>query len=139
MHFYLHQKFYSCKKWVLQYASYLFNLHHNANRTIIQQRMRLVAYEERAVVTLREMEGLRHENDILRRGTLPSSDQDRELQVTYHHLSEDEHGWNYTCQQLNLTPKEVDTRTHVIIHLKNAFETYGAKLEEMAMTIATLE
>jgi chromosome segregation ATPase len=86
-----------------------------------------------------EMERLRHENAILRYGTLQSSDKDLELQVAYHYLSEAEHELNYARQQLDLTREEVDTRTHVIVHLENAIETQDAKLEERAETIANLE
>jgi hypothetical protein len=48
---------------------------------------------------------------------------DRELQVAYYRLSEAKHGWNYTRQQLDLTYVEVDTRTHMIVHLEHALET----------------
>jgi hypothetical protein len=48
------------------------------------------------------MERLRHENAILHRGTLQSSNNDLELQVAYHRLNEAEHGWNYTRQKLDL-------------------------------------
>jgi hypothetical protein len=41
----------------------------------------------------------------------------------YHHLSEVEHEMNYGCEQFDLTREEVDTRTHVIMHLENAIET----------------
>jgi hypothetical protein len=68
------------------------------------------------------MERLRHENAILHRGSLQSSEKDMELQVAYLCLSEVEHGWNYTHQQLDVTREEVDTRTHVIVHLENAIE-----------------
>jgi hypothetical protein len=59
-----------------KYVKYLFNLnlHHNAGRTIIQQRMHLIAYEEQATATLCEIERLRHENSILRCSTLLTSD-----------------------------------------------------------------
>jgi hypothetical protein len=45
------------------------------------------------------------------------------LQTMYHHLSEAEHGWNFTLQHLDLARDEVDTRTHAITHLENAVET----------------
>jgi hypothetical protein len=44
------------------------------------------------------MERLRHENAILRRRTLQSSDKDLELQVVYCCLNEVEHGLNYRQQ-----------------------------------------
>jgi hypothetical protein len=100
-------------------TQYLFNLQHNTSRTIIQQHMHLTAYEEHDTAMSRELERLRHENAILRSGTLLPSDQDCELQVAYHHLSEAEHRWNYTCQQLYFACEEVDTRTHMIIHLEH--------------------
>jgi hypothetical protein len=53
-----------------KYARYLFILQHNTGRTVVEQRMRMNAYEEQATVMSREMERLRHENAILRRGTL---------------------------------------------------------------------
>jgi len=122
-----------------KYARYLFILQHNTGRTVVEQRMRMNAYEEQATVMSREMEKLRHENAILRRGTLQSADKDLELQVAYRRLSEAEHGWNYTRQQLDLAREEVDTRTHAIIHLEHAIEQQDLELEERAATIATLE
>jgi NADH:ubiquinone oxidoreductase subunit E len=50
------------------------------------------------------------------------SDKDRELKVTYCHLSGAEHGWSYARQELDATHEEVDTRTHVTIHLEMANE-----------------
>jgi hypothetical protein len=79
-----------------KYAQYLFNLQHNTARTIMQQRMHLTAYDEHNTVISCELEQLKHENALLCSGTLPPLDQDHELKVTYHHLSEAEHGWNYT-------------------------------------------
>jgi hypothetical protein len=40
----------------------------------------------------------------------------------YHRLSEAEHGWNYTRQQLDLARKAMDTGTHVIVHLEHAIK-----------------
>jgi hypothetical protein len=79
-----------------RYAQYLFNLHHNTARTGMQQCVCLTTYEEHATATSRELEGLRHENAVLLSGARPPSEQDRELQVAYHRLSEAEHGWNHT-------------------------------------------
>jgi uncharacterized protein YueI len=87
----------------------------------------------------REMERPRHENSILCHGTHQSTDKDLELQVAYCYLREAEHGWNYTRQQLDLTREEVNTRTHVIVHLEHAVETQDLDLKERAATITTLE
>jgi hypothetical protein len=57
----------------------------------------------------------------------------------YRCLNEAEHGWNYNRQQLNLAREEVNTRTHMIIHLENAIEQEDLEFEERAATIATLE
>jgi hypothetical protein len=68
-----------------KYTQYLFNLQHNNTRTVVQQHLWLTAYGQ-------HITGLRHENSILWSGTLPPSDLDRELQVTYCRLIEAEHG-----------------------------------------------
>jgi hypothetical protein len=81
--------------------------------------MPLIAYEEQATAMSCEMEMLRHENAILLRWTVQSSDKDLELQVAYYRLSEAEHMWNYTRQQLDLAREEVDTQTHMIVHLEH--------------------
>jgi hypothetical protein len=60
------------------------------------------------------------------------------LQVTYRRLSEAEHGWNYNRQQLDLALEEVDTCTHVFVHLEHIVEMQDLELEERAMMIATL-
>jgi uncharacterized protein YciI len=41
----------------------------------------VVAYDERSTAILHELEQLKHENALLCSGTLPPSDQDRELKV----------------------------------------------------------
>jgi hypothetical protein len=64
---------------------------------------------------------------------------DRELQEVYCHLSDAEHGWNYTHMLLDIARQEVDTHTHGIIHLENHVETQDAELEERAKRIADLE
>jgi hypothetical protein len=69
----------------------------------------------------------------------PPSDQDRELKVAYHRLSEAEHAWHYIHQQLDAAREMVDERTHAIIHLEYANEQQDLELEERAETIATLE
>jgi hypothetical protein len=56
------------------------------------------------------------------------------LQVAYRRLNEAEHGWNYTQQQLDLARGEVDTRTHVIIHLEHAMEQH-ATLEQQLLVL----
>jgi hypothetical protein len=55
-------------------------------------------------------------------------DKDLELQVTYSRLSKAKHGWDYACQQLDHAHEVVDTRTHMIMHLKNAIETRDLEL-----------
>jgi hypothetical protein len=122
-----------------RYAQYLFDLQHNTARTIMQQCMRLMAYEEHVAATLCELERLRHENAVLHSGARPPSEQDRELQVAFRPLSEPEHGWNHTCMLLDITHEEVDTRIHRIIHLEHHMETQDVKLEERVETIANLK
>jgi hypothetical protein len=56
-------------------------------------------------------------------GAPPPSEQDHELHEVYYHLSNIEHGWNYTCMLLNITREEVETRTHGIVHLEHHLET----------------
>jgi hypothetical protein len=89
----------------------------------MQQCMCLMVYEESAAATGRELEWLRHENAILHNGARPLSDQDRKLQKVYRHLSNAEHGWNYTRILLDITREEVETRTHGIVHLEHHVET----------------
>jgi hypothetical protein len=101
--------------------------------------MLLTAYEECVTTTLSELERLRHENAVLHSSALSPSEQDHKLQVAYRHLSEAEHGWNYTRMLLDITCEEVDIRTHGIIHLEHTYETQGVDLEERADTISNLE
>jgi hypothetical protein len=68
------------------------------------------------------IEELRRANAILCSGTPPPSDQDRELQVAYRRLREDEHGWHYFRQQLDAAREMLDEHTHVIIHLEHHVE-----------------
>jgi hypothetical protein len=79
-----------------------------------------MTYEESA--TAHEIERLRHENAILRRGAWPPSELDHELSEVYRCLSDAEHGWNYTRILLDITHEEVDIRTHGIVHLENHVE-----------------
>jgi cell division protein FtsB len=122
-----------------KYTQYLFNLQHNTARTIMQQRMRLAAYDEHNAAISHELEKLKHENALLRNGTFPPSDQDRELNVMYCRLSEAKHGSNYARQQLDVTHEEVDSGTHAIIHLEHANEQQDLELEERAALITSLE
>jgi hypothetical protein len=64
---------------------------------------------------------------------------DHELQEVYRHLSDAEHGWNYTHMLLDIAHEEVDIRTHGIVHLENHMETQDAELEERAERIADLK
>jgi hypothetical protein len=75
-----------------KYAQYLFNLQHNIARTGMQQRTCLIAYKESATAATHEIERLRYENDIHHSSARPPSEQDRELQEVYRHLSYAEHG-----------------------------------------------
>jgi hypothetical protein len=59
--------------------------------------------------------------------------------VPYRRLSEAEHGWNHTRMLLDITRKEVDARTHEIIHLEHHVEMQDTELEERVETIANLE
>jgi predicted RNase H-like nuclease (RuvC/YqgF family) len=101
--------------------------------------MHLTVYKESATATTREIERLRHENAILCSGARPISEQDRELQEVYRHLSNAEDGWNHTHMLLDITREEVETRTHGIIHLENHVETQDIELAERAERIADLE
>jgi chromosome segregation ATPase len=105
----------------------------------MQHRTHLMAYNESATATTREIERLRHENAILRSGARPPSEQDRELQEVYRHLSNTEHGWNHTRMLLDITHEEVETRTQEIIHLEHHVEVQETELEERAKTITNLE
>jgi hypothetical protein len=86
-----------------------------------------------------ELAQLKNENDLLCGGTVPPSDQDLELAVAYHRLSEAKHGWNYTRQQLDVACEMVDERTHAIIHLEHANEQHDLDLEERVAVITSLE
>jgi hypothetical protein len=110
----------------------MFNLQANIARTVTQQRLHLGSLEQHT-------EELRRVNAIVRSGTPPPSDKDRELQVMYHCLSEAEHGWHYFCQQLEAAHEVLDDRTHAIIHLEHHIEQQDLKLEERTMMIATLD
>jgi hypothetical protein len=81
----------------------------------------------------------RRANTILRSGAPPPSDQNRELQVTYRHLNEAEHGWHYFRQQLDAAREMLDERTHAIIHLDHHVEQQDLDLKQRAATIADLK
>jgi hypothetical protein len=98
-----------------EYAQHMFNLQASDARTVIQQRLHLGSLEQ-------HIEELRHANTILRCGTSPPSNQDCELQVAYHCLSEAEHGWHYFRQQLDAAREVLDESTHAIIHLEHHIE-----------------
>jgi hypothetical protein len=89
----------------------------------MKQRMRLTAYEEHTAATMRELERMRQLNVVLCSGVRPPSEQDRELHIAYHQLSDAEHGWSHTRMLLDITREEVDTRTHGIIHLEHHVDT----------------
>jgi hypothetical protein len=57
-----------------KYTQYLFNLQHNTTMTVMQQCMRLTTYDEHNITISHELEQLKHENALLRGGTLPPSD-----------------------------------------------------------------
>jgi hypothetical protein len=122
-----------------RYAQYLFNLHHNTARTVMQQHTRLMAYKESATASTREIERLRHENAILHSGACPPSEKDRELQEVYCRHSNAEHGWSHTRMLLDITREEVETRTHGVIHLEHHVHVQDVELEERAEMIANLE
>jgi hypothetical protein len=96
-------------------------------------------YEESATTTASETERLRHENAILRSSARPPLELDRELQEVYCHLSDAEHGWNYTCMLLDITCEEVDIHTHGIVHLEHHIEMQDTELVERTEIIADLE
>jgi hypothetical protein len=122
-----------------RYAQYPFNLQHNTARIGMQQRTRLIAYEESATTATGKIERPRHENAILRSGVRPPSEQDRELKEVYRRLSNAEHGWNHTRLLLDITREEVEIHTHGIIHLEHHVEAQDAKPEARAEMIANLE
>jgi hypothetical protein len=122
-----------------EYAQCSFNLQHSTSTTIFQQRLCIAAYEERYIAISREPAQLKCENDLLRGGTVPPIDQDRELKVAYRRLSEAEHAWHCIRQQLDSSHEMVDERTHVIVHLEHANEQQDIELAEKAMVIAPLE
>jgi TolA-binding protein len=114
------------------YVHHMFSLQARTGRTVIRQRLHSSSLEQ-------HVEELRCANAILRSGTPPPSDQDRELQVAYRRLSKAEHGWHYLRQQLDAAREMLDERTHVIIHLEHHVKQQGLELEGRAATITDLE
>jgi hypothetical protein len=114
------------------YAQHMFNLQASTARTVIQQHLHLGSLEQ-------HIKELRHANIILRSGTPPPSDQDRELHVAYRRLSEAEHGWFYFRQQLDAAREVLDERTQLIIHLKHHIKQQDLELKERVATITDLE
>jgi predicted RNase H-like nuclease (RuvC/YqgF family) len=93
-------------------------------------------YKESATNAAREIERLRHENTILHNSARPASEMDRKLQEVCRHLSDAEHGWNYTRMLLDIAREEVHIQ---IIHLENHVETQDTELEERVERIVDLE
>jgi hypothetical protein len=110
----------------------MFNLQASTGRAIMRQHLHSSSLEQ-------HIEELRCANVILHSGMPPPSDQDRELQVAYHRLSEAGHGWHYFRQQLDVASEILDERTHVIIHLEHHVKQQDLELEQRAVTIANLE
>jgi hypothetical protein len=79
----------------------------------------MAAYDECHIAISREPTQLKCENDLLRGGTVPPLDQDRELKVMYRCLSKAEHAWHYIRQQLDASRELLGKRTHTIIHLEH--------------------
>jgi hypothetical protein len=102
-----------------EYAQGLFNLQHSTDTIVVQQRLCMVACEERYTATSWELAQLKCENDLLRGGIVPPSEQDWELKVVHHRLSDAEHTWHYIRQQLDASQEMVDECTHAIIHLEH--------------------
>jgi hypothetical protein len=122
-----------------EYGQYSFDLQHTTARTVIQHHMCMAAYEEHHIAISHKLAQLKCENDLLCGGIVPPSDQDWELKVAYHHLSEAEHAWHYIRQQLDAPRGLVDERTHAIIHLEHVNEQQDLELQERASVIASLE
>jgi hypothetical protein len=110
----------------------MFNLQASTGRTVMRQHLHSSSLEQ-------HVEELRRTNTILHSGMPPPSDQDRELQVMYRHLSEAEHGWHYFRQQLDAAREMLDERMHAIIHLEHHIEQQDLDLEQRAATIADLK
>jgi hypothetical protein len=99
----------------------------------------MAACEESYTATSRELAQLKCENDLLCGGTVPPSEQDQELKVTYHHLSDAEHAWHYIRQQLDASREMVDECTHATIHLEYTNEQQDFELIERAAVVTSLE
>jgi hypothetical protein len=121
--------FYAGMAALVGYTYHMFNLQASTGRTVIQQCLHSGSLEQ-------HVEELRRENAILCSGTPPPSDQDCELQVTYHRLSEAVHTWHYFRLQLDATREMLDEHTHAIIHLEHHIEQQDLELKERAAMIA---
>jgi DNA repair exonuclease SbcCD ATPase subunit len=110
----------------------MFNLQAITGRTVMRQHLHSSSLEQ-------HVEELRRANAILRSGTPPPSDQDREIQSAYRRLREAEHGWHYFRQQLDAAREMLDVRTHAIIHLEHHIEQQDLELKQRAATIADLK
>jgi hypothetical protein len=114
------------------YAQHIFNLQASTGRTVMRQHLHSSSLEQ-------HIEELRHANTVLRSGTPPPLDQDRELQIAYRRLSDAEHGWHYFRQQLDAAFEMLDMLMHAIIHLEHHIEQQDLELEQRAVMIADLE
>jgi hypothetical protein len=85
--------------------------------------------DEGHIPNLHELAQVKCENDLLRGGTVPPIDQDRELKVVYHLLSEAEHMRHHIRQQLDASREMVDECTHVIVHLEHTNEQQNLELK----------
>jgi uncharacterized protein YktB (UPF0637 family) len=90
----------------------------------------MAACEEHYTATSRELTQLKCKNDHLRGGTVPPSQQDRELKVAYRRLSDAKHACHYIRQQLDASREMVDEHTHAIIHLEHTNEQQDFELVE---------
>jgi hypothetical protein len=81
-----------------EYAQGLFNLQHSTDMIVAQQCLCMTACEERYTITSWELAQLKCENDVLHGGTVPPSEEDQELKVAYHRLSDTKHAWHYIHQ-----------------------------------------
>jgi hypothetical protein len=114
------------------YAQHMFNLQASTGRTIIQQCLHSGLLEQ-------HIKEPRRANAIPRSGMPPVLLKDYELQVTYHRLSEAEHGWHYFRQQLDAAREMLDESSHAIIHLEHHIEQQDLELEKKAAMITDLE
>jgi hypothetical protein len=122
-----------------EYTQGLFNLQHSTDTTVVQQHLWMAACEESYTATSRELTQLKCENDLLRGGTTPPSEQDQVLKVAYRRLNDAEHAWHYIHQKLVTSREMVDERPHAIIHLEHSNEQQDFELAEGVAMITSLE